>query len=66
MSPNDLIRTFGITGQHPDFPLEDWQRDVAAGDTRDGYWTWCARELRNAQNDWLDAMRESQLEIPWV
>jgi len=27
-------------GQHPDHPVEDWQAEVANGDTRQGYWEW--------------------------
>ena len=28
----------GEWGDHPDFPVEDWQQEVAADDTRKGYW----------------------------
>ncbi len=28
----------GEWGEHPDFPVEDWQQEVAADDTRKGYW----------------------------
>jgi hypothetical protein len=28
----------GAWGEHPDFPVEDWQQEVAADDTRKGYW----------------------------
>ena len=33
MSDNSWVR-------HPDFPFEDWQEEVAAGDTRLGYEAW--------------------------
>ena len=26
--------------EDPDFPLSDWQMEVANGDTRSGYWEW--------------------------
>jgi hypothetical protein len=25
---------------HPDYPVKDWQYEVANGDTRLGYWDW--------------------------
>lgn len=33
-------------GQAPDYPLEDWQYEVANDDTRLGYWDWvlCQKE----------------------
>ncbi len=35
-----LRRKYGGTwGQHPDFPLEDWQHQVANNETRQGYWS---------------------------
>jgi len=30
----------GWWGEHPDYPVEDWQYMVANGDTRQGYWEW--------------------------
>lgn len=32
----------GHWGKHPDHPVEDWQYEVANGDTRLGYWEWVA------------------------
>lgn len=26
--------------EHPDWPWQDWQYDVAQGDTKLGYWDW--------------------------
>ena len=26
--------------EDPDFPFADWQKEVANGDTRAGYWEW--------------------------
>jgi len=28
--------------ENPDYPLADWQAEVANGDTRLGYWDWVA------------------------
>jgi len=28
--------------ESPDYPLADWQAEVANGDTRLGYWDWVA------------------------
>ena len=30
----------GYWGAHPDFPVSDWQYEVANGDTRQSYWEW--------------------------
>jgi hypothetical protein len=30
----------GHWGKHPRWPVEDWQYEVANGDTRLGYWDW--------------------------
>lgn len=32
----------GTWGVHPDYPREDWQYEVANGDTLSGYWQWVA------------------------
>lgn len=31
--------------EHPDFPVSDWQYEVANGDTKVGYWEWVNRGL---------------------
>ena len=30
----------GHWGEHPEFPVSDWQHDVAENNTRLGYWEW--------------------------
>tara|TARA_R110001583_G_scaffold191644_2_gene357266 strand:- start:3781 stop:3939 length:159 start_codon:yes stop_codon:yes gene_type:complete len=35
----------GYCGQHPDYPLADWQSEVANADTRDSYWFWAFSAL---------------------
>jgi hypothetical protein len=58
--PNDLLQAdlmaghFGITGEHPDHPLEDWREAVAEEETRDSYWNWVAREIKNTQQDFFE------------
>ena len=31
---------YGHWGEHPDFPVQDWQAEVQEGETRLGYWEW--------------------------
>jgi len=35
----------GVWGEHPDHLVEDWQYEVANGDTRSGYWEWVANKI---------------------
>ncbi len=30
----------GVWGQHPDYPVADWQAEIENNDTRLGYWEW--------------------------
>jgi len=42
----DLKEAYGGTwGEHPAYPVADWQLDIANGDTRLGYWEWVAASL---------------------
>lgn len=43
----DLIDEFGVWGEHPDWPVEDWQYEVANGDTRSGYWVWVFNNIHS-------------------
>ncbi|WP_301851144.1 hypothetical protein [Rhodococcus pyridinivorans] len=36
---------YGVWGSHPEHSPEDWQFEVANGDTRVGYWEWVAERL---------------------
>jgi len=36
----NLVLAFGEHGEHPDYPREDWQDEVSAGDTGRSYWGW--------------------------
>jgi hypothetical protein len=40
-----LIDKFTYWGEHPNYPIADWQYEVANGDTRMGYWAWVWRKL---------------------
>jgi len=42
---NNLIEIYGIWGQHPDYPVADWQYEVANDDTRLGYWSWVSHMI---------------------
>jgi hypothetical protein len=35
----------GTWGEHPGFSVDDWQYEVSNGDTRLGYWEWCAASM---------------------
>lgn len=35
----------GYWGEHPDFPVEDWQYGVRNDDTRQGYWEWVQAQI---------------------
>ena len=42
MTTDEFANKYGgyWQGQHPDYPVEDWQYQVQNGDTRMGYWEW--------------------------
>lgn len=50
-----MAKYYGITGEHPDFPVEDWIAAVAQRDTRQGYWDFVATELKNTDHDLIAA-----------
>jgi hypothetical protein len=35
----------GYWGDHPNYPSDEWQDEIANGDTRLGYWEWVAKQL---------------------
>lgn len=39
---NELQCEHGYWQEHPEYTAEDWMYDVSNGDTRRGYWQWCA------------------------
>ena len=41
----EQLRKYGMWGQHPKFPVEDWQEEVSEGNTRLGYWAWVEASL---------------------
>ena len=47
----DLADKFGgIWEQHPDYPLIDWQNEVADNNTRSSYWDWVSVEIEVSAN----------------
>ena len=36
---------------HQDYPVSDWQYEVANGDTRLGYWDWVISHVEQAAQD---------------
>ncbi len=41
----------GEWGEHPDFPVDDWQHAVANDDTRLGYWSWVKAQIDEAEEE---------------
>ncbi len=39
----------GEWGEHPDFPVDEWQQEVASDDTRLGYWAWVKAKIDEAE-----------------
>ncbi len=39
----------GYWSEHPDYPVEDWQYEVANGDTREGYWKWVEHKIEEGE-----------------
>lgn len=35
----------GVWAEHRDYPVADWQNEVATGATRNGYWEWVAAQI---------------------
>lgn len=50
----------GFWSTHPDHPIEDWQHEVAEGDTRLGYWDWAVAAVRRAIDDAVSQDLSSQ------
>jgi hypothetical protein len=48
---HDLFDTYGYWGEHPHYPVSDWQLEVANDDTRDGYWHWVSNMIMNEEDD---------------
>lgn len=44
-SADELRNQYGIWGSHPDYPVGTWKDEVAADETRQGYWAWVAKML---------------------
>lgn len=49
-----LANEIGISGEHPDYPLVDWQAAVSNYETRDVYWDWVCSEMRYDNHAWLE------------
>jgi hypothetical protein len=37
----------GYWGEHPDYPVSDWQYEVQNNDTRNGYWDWVSNKIES-------------------
>lgn len=44
---NDKYSAGHAWGEHPKYPREDWQTEVANGDTQGGYWEWVSNMVAN-------------------
>lgn len=38
-------------GQHPDYPMKEWQAEVVELNTRLGYWEWVTHRLQESRKD---------------
>lgn len=48
----ELADTFGgVWGEHPRFPVEQWQYEVANGDTRASYWDFVLVCIESSEGD---------------
>ena len=50
-SAQELIEEYGVWGEYPAYPVEDWQFEVENEDTRQGYWEWVEYSLNLACSD---------------
>lgn len=41
----ELETQYGYWGEHPDYPVRDWQIEVMNDYTRNSYWEWVANNL---------------------
>lgn len=39
---------YNVWGSNPDYPVADWQYEVANDDTRAGYWDWVRGKIEIA------------------
>ncbi len=46
-----LRQQYGHWGNHPDFSITDWQREVSERNTRLGYWEWVASLMEQETAD---------------
>ena len=53
-----LREVHGVWGEHPDYPVSDWQLETENDNTRRGYWEWVAHWLKEAEEQ---AAREKRL-----
>lgn len=49
MDAEEFKKEKGYWAGHPDWPAEDWQAEVANGDTRRGYWDWVQAGMDQAR-----------------
>lgn len=40
-----LIDIYGYWSEHPKYAFDRWHREVAATDTRQGYWQWVVQQM---------------------
>ena len=51
MSEELMKANGGYWGEHPDYPVADWQYEVANRDTRQGYWDWVESSIDSNQGE---------------
>lgn len=45
------LSEFTYWNEHADYPVEDWQHEVADGNTRLGYWDWVLVKFDQEEED---------------
>jgi hypothetical protein len=60
-----ILRSQNIWNEHKDFPLEDWQYEVANGDTRLGYWEWAIAQAENHQDPDMEHEEDHHRKLPY-
>lgn len=46
-----LIKIYGIWGEHPDYRVTDWGYEASGNNIRRGYWDWVASMVEQAEED---------------
>lgn len=48
---SEMKDLYGVWGEHPDYPKEDWKYEIANDDTVAGYWDWVEHQMMLASEE---------------